>query len=905
MGGDQREANEIEAVRHAVSSVETPAQPRSDGTQPLNEAVHPSADAVAPQTDGVPTVTCTSETPDQTPTDRVRLQARTDAEGGGKHQAKENTHTATSKDALKQDYLDNLFYIQGRFREAASSHDFYMALAYTVRDRMLDRWLKSAQLYKGTHARTVCYLSAEYLPGPHLINNMVNLGIEQVTREAMEELGLDFERIIEEEEEPGLGNGGLGRLAACYMDSLASVQIPAIGYGIRYEFGIFDQFIENGWQVESSDNWLRNGNPWEIPRPEIRFPVMFGGRLEHYQNHEGRARVRWLPDMVIQGVAYDTPILGYGVVNANLLRLWKSEAPESFDFQSFNVGNYYGAVQAKIEAETISKVLYPNDEPEVGKELRLKQQYFFVSCSIQDMIRLHLNTVGPLEGFDKKFVVQLNDTHPAIAVAELMRLLIDEHEMSWDLAWSITRQSFCYTNHTLMPEALETWSLELFERLLPRHLEIIYAINLAFLDEVRIRYLGDEARVSRMSLIAEGPGRRIRMAHLAVVGSQAVNGVAVLHSELLKTSLFKDFSEMWPERFHSVTNGVTPRRFIAVSNPRLARLITETCGSDGWMRDLARLRDLELHADDPGMQQRWREVKLAAKADLARWLLQQTGIALNPDTMFDVQAKRLHEYKRQHLNVLHIIRVYQRLKQNPNQGMVPRAFIFGGKAAPGYAMAKLIIKLINSVAEVINKDPQVNGYIRVAFLPDFNVKNGQRLYPAADLSEQISLAGKEASGTGNMKFAMNGALTIGTLDGANVEIREEVGADNFFLFGMTAEAARSLQAEGYRPRDYYEGDHELKSDLDLINSGLFAHGDTSLFRPLTDQLLQHDPFMVLADYRAYINCQDTVSEAFARQARWDRMSILNVARMGRFSSDRSVREYAERIWHIEPTPVAP
>ncbi|MCG6896647.1 MAG: glycogen/starch/alpha-glucan phosphorylase [Thiocapsa sp.] len=819
-------------------------------------------------------------------------------------QRHEHTRTGMSKASLKQAYIDNLFYIQGRFREVATGHDLYMAAAFTVRDRILERWVKSAQIYKTSHARTVCYLSAEYLLGPHLANNLVNLGITEVAREAGEELDLDFNAIMEEEEEPGLGNGGLGRLAACYMDSLATVQIPAIGYGIRYEFGIFDQVIEDGWQVERSDTWLRNGNPWEIPRPKISFPVLYGGRTERTRDNQGRPTVRWVPDLVVNGVAYDTPILGYGVGNVNLLRLWKSEAPESFDFQAFNVGDYYGAVHAKIEAETLSKVLYPNDEPEAGKELRLKQQYFFVSCSLQDMIRLHLNTVGPLETFHEKFVAQLNDTHPAIAVAELMRLFVDEHGMSWDAAWAIARQTFCYTNHTLLPEALETWSVALFERLLPRHLEIIYEINQRFLDEVRVRFLGDEERVARMSLIAEGGMRRIRMANLAVVGSLAVNGVAALHSELVKTTLFQDFHDMWPERFHNITNGVTPRRFIAVSNPRLARLITETCGHDRWARDLECLRELESHADDPGLQERWRQAKSAAKRDLAVWLMRNTGVLLDPDAMYDVQAKRLHEYKRQHLNVLHIIRVYQRLKQNPNLGMVPRAFIFGGKAAPGYYMAKLVIKLINAVAEVINNDPQVNGYIRVAFMPNFNVKNGQRLYPAADLSEQISLAGKEASGTGNMKFSMNGALTVGTLDGANIEIRDEVGPENFFLFGMTADEVRRRQAEGYRPWDTYQRDPELKSDIDLITSGLFSHGDTSLFRPLTDQLINHDPFMVLADYRSYLECQDRISEVYSRRAAWDRMSILNVARIGRFSSDRSVREYAEKIWNIKPLPIA-
>ncbi len=815
----------------------------------------------------------------------------------------EHTRTGMSKEALKQAYIDNLFYVQGRFWEVASPNDLYMAAAYTVRDRLLERWLKSAKRYKDSKSRTVCYLSAEFLLGPHLANNLVNLGIIEVARQAGEELGLDFVAILEAEEEPGLGNGGLGRLAACYMDSLSTVQIPAIGYGIRYEFGIFDQEIDDGWQVETSDTWLRNGNPWEIPRYKIRFPVKYGGRTEQYHDEHGALRIRWIADMEIDGVAYDTPIMGYGVGNVNLLRLWKSEAPKSFDFQAFNVGNYYGAVNAKIEAETISKVLYPNDEPEAGKELRLKQQYFFVSCSLQDMVRLHLSTVGGLESFPDKWVAQLNDTHPALAVAELMRLLIDEHRMGWDDSWAITCKTFCYTNHTLLPEALETWSVALFEKLLPRHLEIVYEINRRFLDEVRMRFLGDEARVSRMSLIGEEGGRRVRMANLAVVGSRAVNGVAALHSELVKTTILKDFYDLWPEKFHNVTNGVTPRRFIAVSNPRLAALISEACGSDRWLRDLHCLRELEPHADDAAFRERWRAVKTAAKRDLAACLFKHARVKVDPQSLFDVQAKRFHEYKRQHLNLLHIVTLYHRLKQDPNLAIQPRTFVFGGKAAPGYAMAKLMIKLINSVGAVIDHDPQVNGFIRVAFMPNFNVQNGQRLYPAADLSEQISLAGKEASGTGNMKFSMNGALTIGTLDGANVEIRDEVGGENFFHFGMTADEVGQRLAAGYRPWDYYHGDHELKSVIDLIESGLFSHGDVNLFRPLTRQLIERDPFMVLADYRAYLECQEQAGKAWEDKGRWDRMSILNVARIGKFSSDRAIREYAQHIWHTQPVPV--
>ena len=592
--------------------------------------------------------------------------------------------------------------------------------------------------------------------------------------------GWIFKQILEQEEEPGLGNGGLGRLAACYMDSLATLQVPSIGYGIRYEFGIFDQEIQDGWQHEVSDLWLRNGNPWELPRPKLRYPVGFGGHVEHYSDEQGRLRVNWKPALVINGIAYDTPIQGYGVDSLSLLRLWHSEACASFDFQAFNSGDYYRSVQAKVEAENISKVLYPNDEPEAGKELRLKQQYFFVSCSLQDMIRLHLSLGGDLDSFQHKFAAQLNDTHPAIAVPELMRLLMDEHGLDWDRSWNITRNTFAFTNHTLLPEALEAWPVEMLQRLLPRHLEIIYEINRHFLDEVRMRYPGDQDQVVRLSIIDEQGPRRIRMAHLATVGSFAVNGVAALHTELLKSTVMRDFHALWPDKFHNVTNGVTPRRFLRLSNPDLSTLISDHLGSDHWLTHLEDLRKLEPNADDADFHQEWRAVKLANKRQLAEHIKHLTNIDVDPDTLFDIQVKRIHEYKRQHLNALHIVTLYNRIKQDPNINLTPRTFIFGGKAAPGYFMAKLIIKLINSIAEVVNNDPQVNRYMRVVFFPNFNVKHAHDIYPAADLSEQISLAGMEASGTGNMKFSMNGALTIGTLDGANVEIREEVGRGELF-----------------------------------------------------------------------------------------------------------------------------
>jgi len=814
----------------------------------------------------------------------------------------ESVRTGLSMDSLKESFQQSLFFALGRPQHSANLQDLYMASAYTVRDRLLERWVETAQTYKESNARTVCYLSAEYLLGPHLRNNLNNLGIHDKANRAAVQLEIDFDAIMEQEVEPGLGNGGLGRLAACYLDSLATLQIPAIGYGIRYEYGIFNQKLEDGWQKESSDLWLSNGNPWEIPRYCLRLPVKFGGHTEQYTDHAGNLQVRWIPDIEVNGVAYDTPILGFGVNNVNLLRLWYCQACESFDFESFNHGDYYGAVNAKVAAENICKVLYPNDEPEAGRELRLKQQYFFVSCSLQDMIRIHLRHADSLNSFHEKFAAQLNDTHPAIAIAELMRLLIDEHELSWDQAWQITCNTFAYTNHTLLPEALETWPVALFERLLPRHLEIIYEINRRFLDEVRTRFLADEAKVARMSIIGEGAVKTVRMANLATVGSFAINGVAAMHSELVKTTVLRDCHELWPEKFHNVTNGISPRRFVQISNPGLNDILRELAG-EAWSRDLTSLQVLEPLADDSAFHERWNAMKHGAKQRLARRIQQRTGISVDPSSLFDIQVKRIHEYKRQHLNVLHILTLYNRIRQQPDLELTPRTFVFGGKAAPGYYMAKLIIKLINSVAEVINNDARVNGQIRVVFYPNFNVKNAEFIYPAADLSEQISTAGKEASGTGNMKFSMNGALTIGTLDGANVEIRDEVGADNFFLFGLTEAQVRRTLSEGYRPWEIYQTNEHLREAIDLIDSGLFSHGDKALFRPLTENLLHQDPFLLLADYQSYVERQTEVDQAYRNRPRWQRMSILNVARMGKFSSDRSIREYCEKIWRVKEVPV--
>ena len=810
----------------------------------------------------------------------------------------------TSAAALRQSILAHLHFTQARRAELATPNDWYMAVAHAVRDRMLADWLRSLEHLRNHKVKIVSYLSAEFLMGPHLGNNLVNLGLSDAVRQAVSELGQDLDHLLQQEEEPGLGNGGLGRLAACYLDSLATLRVPAIGYGIRYEFGIFDQQIRDGWQVEVTDKWLRFGNPWEIVRPDVAFEVGFGGRTEAWHDEQGHYRVRWVPAKMVKGVACDTPVAGYRSGMTDLLRLWKSEAVESFDFQAFNTGDYYQAVDEKVISETISKVLYPNDEPAIGKKLRLAQQYFFVSCSLQDMLQIHLLRGSPVETFAEGFAVQLNDTHPAIAVAELMRLLVDEHGLEWDQAWEITRTATAYTNHTLLPEALEKWPLPLFAEMLPRHLEIIFEINRRFLDEVRQRFPGDEEKVGRLSIIDERGERHVRMAHLASVGSHAVNGVAALHSELLKQTVLKDFHDYAPALFHNVTNGVTPRRWVVLSNPGLAALITERLGSDNWISNPEKLHGLETLARDRSFQAAWNKVKAGNKKRLTAIIRERTGIKVDPASLFDVQVKRIHEYKRQHLNVLHILTLYNRIKRNPAAEIVPRTFLFGGKAAPGYFMAKRIIKLITAVGEVVNNDPDLAGRLKVVFFPDFNVTNGQLIYPAADLSEQISTAGKEASGTGNMKFSMNGALTIGTLDGANVEIREEVGDENFFLFGLTANEVAETKNHGYRPRDYYQSDPELREIIDQLAEGVFSAGDRELFRPLVEHLLERDDYLLLADYRSYVAAQDEVAAAYRDRKRWTEMAILNVARMGKFSSDRSIRDYCRAIWKTGPVPAS-
>ncbi|HLN20733.1 MAG TPA: glycogen/starch/alpha-glucan phosphorylase [Bacteroidales bacterium] len=810
-----------------------------------------------------------------------------------------DVRTGLDVESLKQAITEHLFFQQGRNIVNTSYNDLYMAVSYAVRDRLKQREHRTMNAVFDSDARVVSYLSAEYLMGPQLGSNLIAMNIYAEMKKAVEELGFDFKKVIMQEEEPGLGNGGLGRLAACFIDSLATQQVPAIGYGIRYEFGIFDQEIQDGWQVEKADKWLRFGNPWEVSRPELSVNVKFGGYTEPYTGSDGRVCYRWNPDYLVKGIPVDTPVMGYNVNNCNFLRLWKSEAEESFDFKSFNQGDYYKAVEYKVKSENISKVLYPNDEMIEGKKLRLKQQYFFVSCSLQDMMNIHLRFDGKPEDFHKRWAVQLNDTHPSVGVAELMRILVDEYNIEWEKAWDTTCKTFSYTNHTLLAEALEKWPVGLFRYLIPRILEIIFEINHRFLSEVNRRFPGDQGKLSRMSLIDETGGKYIRMANLACAGCSAINGVAALHTELLKELVLHDWVEMYPEKFCNVTNGVTPRRFIVLSNPGLSGLITDAIGNK-WPGNLEELKKLESLSSDDAFLEKFRNVKLENKKHLASLIRERTGVIVDPSSMFDIQVKRIHEYKRQHLNVLHILTLYLRIKNNPSIDLAPRTFIFGGKAAPGYHIAKLIIKLINSVGDLVNSDADVKDRLKVVFFPDFNVTNAQNIYPAADLSEQISTAGKEASGTGNMKFSMNGALTIGTLDGANIEIRDEVGEDNFFLFGLTALQVEESLRSGYNPHFIYDHNEELRNVIDLINSGILSKGDTNLFRQLTDSLLWHDPYILLADYPLYTACQDIVSETWRNVSEWNRKAMLNVARMGKFSSDRSIKEYCDKIWKVRP-----
>ncbi|MBX3168259.1 MAG: glycogen/starch/alpha-glucan phosphorylase [Candidatus Eremiobacteraeota bacterium] len=806
-----------------------------------------------------------------------------------------------SKEAWERAFLDNLLCLQGRPLNRATPLDMFRALAFTVRDRLVQRWAATQQAYHSKKVKRVYYLSAEFLMGRLLANNLMNLGVYEVAQGALAELGVDLGQLLEREADAGLGNGGLGRLAACFLDSMATLSIPGMGYGIRYEYGIFEQRIEKGYQVEQPDPWLRNGNPWEIVRPEYTLTVRMGGRCEAFMDKDQRYRIRWVDTQDVLGVPHDTPIAGFANNTVNNLRLWQCRATKEFDFQEFDQGDYEKSVQKKTESENISKCLYPNDNSMQGKELRLKQQYFFVSCSIQDIVRRHLQDHGTLNNFSQYVSIQLNDTHPTLAIPELLRILLDEHRLEWKDAWTQVVGSFAYTNHTLLPEALEKWPISFLERLLPRHLELIYEINARFLDEVRARYPNDLERLRNMSLIEENP-RMVRMAHLAVVGSYSINGVAALHTELLRTRVLTDFANFWPQRFNNKTNGVTPRRWLQQCNPGLAALLNETIG-DGWQYDLEQLQGLEKFVEDPVFRNRFREVKRQNKARLAEHIFHTSGLEVELDSIFDIQVKRFHEYKRQHLNALHIIHLYNQLKRNPKSRIVPRTFIFAGKAAPGYFLAKRIIKLINSIAEVVNHDADVAGRIKVVFLENYSVSLAELLIPAADVSEQISTAGYEASGTGNMKFALNGAITLGTLDGANVEIRQLVGAENFFLFGLTAEEVVERRARGYNPFLYYEHNVGLREVIDRVAQNGFTPKEKGIFHPILNELLSADRFMVMADFSAYVEAQRKVSEAFLDRENWTRMAIRNTARSGYFSSDRTIRQYAEEIWEASSVPI--
>ncbi len=799
--------------------------------------------------------------------------------------------------------LNQLKFSLARDPDTATTRDWWIATSKAVQSLIIERMITTQTVHHRQNVRRVYYLSLEFLMGRLFVNSMYSAGVFQEIQEALEKLGLDMDELRKEEYDMALGNGGLGRLAACFLDSLATLDLPAVGYGIHYQYGLFKQEFRNGYQVELPDAWMQFGTPWEIVRPEYTTEIHLYGHVENIFDDVGNSVPKWVGWKPLLGVPYDIPIPGYGNGTVNFLRLWESRASEEFDFEAFNRGGYEQAVHQKNTSETVSKVLYPNDKTELGKELRLVQQYFFVACSLQDIIRRFHKSNTDWAAFPEKVAVQLNDTHPAIAIVELMRLLHDENKLPWDEAWSIVTRTFAYTNHTLLPEALEKWSVGLFQKVLPRHLQIIFEINKRFLETVEAKWPGDTGKKRVLSLIEEGGGQMVRMAHLAVVGSHSVNGVAALHTRLLKSDLFPEFDALYPGKFNNKTNGITPRRWLLACNPRLSGLITSKIGG-GWERDLGRLRALESFADDPQFQADFMAVKHANKVDLARIILNDCGVEVDPSALFDVQIKRLHEYKRQHLNLLHILALYRRILQSPEAEVTPRVFIFAAKAAPGYDLAKLIIKAINAVGSKINSDPRIAGKLKVVFLPNYRVSLAQRIVPAADLSEQISTAGKEASGTGNMKLALNGALTIGTLDGANVEIREEVGDENIFIFGNTVEQVNALVSKGYNPGDFYNANEELRAVVDWVGSNYFtADEPPGVLGPLRDDLLHHDPFLCLADFESYSECQKKVSQAFRDKARWAKMAVLNTARVGKFSSDRTISEYARDIWNLSPVAV--
>ncbi len=800
--------------------------------------------------------------------------------------------------SIELSFASHLEYSLSKDQYTATKRDLYHSIALAARDRLIERWIRTQQKYYTEDVKRVYYLSAEYLMGRLLLSNLVNLGIYEETHKAMADLHIDLDELAMEEPDMGLGNGGLGRLAACFLDSMATLQLPTYGYGIRYEFGIFDQVIRNLGQVELTENWLKYGNPWEIARPEYTFTVHYYGRVKQTVTPDGDFKCEWVDTRDVIGVAYDIPIPGYGNNTVNTLRLWAARASKEFDLDYFQHGDYLKAVEEKNISENLSKVLYPSDEFYAGRELRLKQQYFFVSCSIKDIIRRYLVNHDSFDVFPDKVAIHLNDTHPSLAVAELMRLFIDKYEMSWETAWDLTTRTCAYTNHTLLSEALEKWPVSMLENLLPRHLQIIYEINRRFMRDVSVRFMRDPNRLRRMSLIEEETEKRVRMAHLAIVGSHSVNGVAELHSRLLRERELKDFSEMYPGRFSNITNGITPRRWLLVANPGLSALISRYIG-DAWITNLSELEKIEPLAEDEEFRRQWQQVKRANKQRLAALARKLTGFGVDPNSIFDIQVKRIHEYKRQLLNILHVIFLWLKLKQEADFQLHPRTFLFGGKAAPSYRIAKMIIRLICHVAEMINRDTSTNQIIKVLFLPNYRVTLAEVVYPGADVSEQISTAGYEASGTSNMKFALNGAVTIGTLDGANIEIMEAVGRDNLFIFGLTAEEVANLRSS-YNPSDCYLGNPALKESIDLVRDGFFSPEEPDLFHPLIDLLLTEDRYMVLADFEAYHRCQMEVEQLYRDPMRWIKTSICNVARLSRFSSDRTILEYNREIWHAAP-----
>jgi starch phosphorylase len=839
---------------------------------------------------------------EEQPVERGREPARPSPPGA----AKPPTVTAAGRRAstpgadFKRGVMAHLVHTCAREVRDATPLDFYQALAHTVRDRLVHRWLATQRTHFERDVKRACYFSSEFLTGRSLGLCLMNLGLYEVAEALVAERGLDLGEVLEREGDPGLGNGGLGRLAACFMDSLATLELPAVGYGIRYDFGMFEQAIEDGRQIERHDNWLQLGNPWELPRHDDAQVVRFYGRVELRHDEHGRLRADWVDARTVIGLPYDSFIVGHRTDTVNTLRLWAARATRDFDLQFFNEGDYRRAVEEKIDTENISKVLYPNDQSDDGKALRLKQQYFFVACSIADIVRRYKRRHDTFDAFPDKVAIQLNDTHPSIAVAELMRVLIDDEQLDWDTAWSICERTIGYTNHTLLPEALERWPVELFERLLPRHMMIIYEINQRFMRQVQTRWPGDVDRMRRMSIIEEGPRKQVRMAHLATVAAHSINGVAALHTELIKSQLMPDFHQLWPEKFNNKTNGVTPRRWVLYANPRLTRLITSRIGPEWIDRDLSRLRQLKAFEDDQALLAGLWEVKQQNKRDLAALVRLRTGVDLPVDAMFVIQVKRIHEYKRQLLSCLQIVAHYLDLKRNPGVATTPRAYLFSGKAAPGYAMAKLHIKLLNDVAAVINGDPEVRGRLAMAFLPNYGVSLAQVIVPAADLSMQISTAGKEASGTSNMKFALNGALTIGTLDGANVEIRDAVGADNFFLFGMTTDEVAALWARGYHPRQFIARSPALAEALELIEGGFFSLGDPDRFKAIIDCLRGPDPFMVCADFADFAATEARAAAAYGDPRAWSRAALHNIVGAARFSSDETVSRYASEIWGITP-----